>query len=253
MAAKGRGLLWSKSFERPAAKSGDLREEFGYAAAQVLECAIGAHPNGRAALKPDVLKLYLKGCAELGSPNRPAVSDLIHMFQRVTAAAPGFEGGWAKLLAAENEAYENAGAAEARRLGRDLRRDIASARKLNPDMPEAYVAEITLLPYNAFGQRLELVDRAISLNPDRSQLLIFRSGLRQAAGRVSDSLDDARQAAEVDPVTPRTREWYIASLAASGRTEAALKELEGVERIWPGSSSFAGSNSRSTYAMEILE
>jgi tetratricopeptide (TPR) repeat protein len=242
VAAKRRGLLWSKSFERPAAKSGDLREELGYAAAQVLECAIGAHPNGRSApLNPEILKLYLNGCAELGSPDRPALSDLIHMFRRVTAAAPKFEGGWAKLLAAEDELYTLVGPAEARRLVPDLRRDIASAQKLNPDMPEAYVAEIDILPYTAFGQRLELVDRAISLNPDNSQLLIIRSGLRQAVGRVSDSLDDARRAVEVDPISPRTREWHIASLAASGRTEAALKELEEVERIWPGSSSFAGS------------
>jgi tetratricopeptide (TPR) repeat protein len=240
IAAKRRGLLWSKSFERPTAKSGDLREELGYAAAQVLQCAIEAHPNGRAALKAEVLKLYLNGCAEFGDPNLPAISNLIHVFRRVTVAAPKFERGWAKLLLAEDEAYAgDQGGAEAERLERDLRRDIASARKLSPDMPEVYVAEIALLPFDAFRQRLELADRGISLSPDNSQLLVIRSGLRQAVGRVSDALDDARQAAELDPISQRTRQWYIASLAASGRTEAALKELEEVESIWPGSSSVA--------------
>jgi tetratricopeptide (TPR) repeat protein len=107
-------------------------------------------------------------------------------------------------------------------------------------MPEASAAEIGLLPFNAFGQRMALADSAISLNPENSQLLIIRSGLRQAVGRVSDALDDARQAADFDPISPRTRQWYIASLAASGRTEAALRELGDAERIWPGSSSVAG-------------
>jgi tetratricopeptide (TPR) repeat protein len=241
LAAKNRGLLWSKSFERPTARSGDLREELGYAAAQVLKCAIEAHPKGRAALRAEILKVYLNGCAELGDPSLP-VSDRIRSFRRVTAAAPHFEGGWAKLLLAEDEAYIDAevGGADARRLETELRRDIASARKLNPDMPEAFIGEIDLLPLNAFGRRLELVDRGIMLNPDSSLLLTMRSGLRQAVGRVGDALDDARQAVQLNPMSPWTRQWYIGVLAASGRTDAALKELDEIERIWPGSSIVSG-------------
>jgi tetratricopeptide (TPR) repeat protein len=236
VAAKGRGLLWSKSFERPAGKSGDLREELSFAAAQVLNCAIESHRNGRAALRPEILRLYLNGCAELGDPDLGTISDLISTFRRVTAAAPNFEGGWAKLLLAEGEALSTSGP-EADRLKPDLRRDIASARKLHPDMPEVYIAEISLLPFSAFGKRLELADRGITLNPDNSQLLVMRSSLRQAVGRTSYSLDDARRAVEFNPISPATRGWYITSLAASGRTDAALKELEEAEKIWPGSSS----------------
>ena len=240
VAAKGRGLLWSKSFERPVAQAGDLREELSFAAAQVLNCAIEAHPNGRPALKPDILKLYLNGCAQLADPNLATIADLTHVFRRVTAAAPSFAGGWAKLLRAEDEAFSEGGQ-EADSLKPVLQRDVESARKLNPDMPEVYAAEIDLLPLTEFGKRLELADRGISLNPDNSQLLVLRLFLRQAVGLLSDALDDAKRAAEVDPISPSTRGWYISALAASGRTDAALRELQEVERIWPGSSSVANS------------
>ena len=238
VAARGHGLLWSKSFERPLARAGDLREELSFAAAQVLNCAIEAHPNGRAALKADILKLYLNGCAQLADPNVATISDLTHVFRQVTAAAPTFAGAWAKLLRAEDQAF-SAGGQEAERLKPILQRDVASARKLNSNMPEVYVAEIDLLPLTEFSKRLELADRGISLNPDNSQLLVMRSGLSQAVGRTSAALDDAKRAAEVDPISPSTRRWYIGALAASGRTDAALRVLQEVERIWPGSSSVA--------------
>ncbi len=49
-------LLWSKAFQRPAANSGDLRQELSYTAAQVLRCALEAHPRGRLVLKGDTLR-----------------------------------------------------------------------------------------------------------------------------------------------------------------------------------------------------
>jgi hypothetical protein len=58
-------------------------------------------------------------------------------------------------------------------------------------------------------------------------------------GRVTDALDDARHAKDVDPVSPRARETYIFALAQAGRTQAALQEIEKAERIWPGSTAIA--------------
>jgi tetratricopeptide (TPR) repeat protein len=106
-------------------------------------------------------------------------------------------------------------------------------------MPEAYLAEADLLPPNAFGQKLSLVDRAIASDPDGSNSLAFRSGLLFAVGRVSDALDDANHAAERDPISPRTRTNYIFALAQAGRTQAAVDEIAKAERLWPGSSAIS--------------
>jgi tetratricopeptide (TPR) repeat protein len=235
------GLLWSKAFERPAQEVGDLRQELGYTAAQVLECAVEAHPGGRAALEPEPLKLYLNGCAELAGTNYADISALIPVFRRVIAATPQFEGAWDKLLVAEDEAYaagyySGVGSHQAA----DIKRDIEAARKIFPDLAAAYLAEINLLPLNAFSQKLSLVERAIVSDPDSPLPLSVRSDIRFSIGRVSDALDDSRRAAEIDPISPRTRQDYIVALAEAGRTQAALEELAKAERIWPGSSGLVG-------------
>lgn len=229
------GLLWSKAFERPANDTGDLRQQLGYTGAQVLECAVEAHLGGRAALKPEPLKLYLSGCADLVDADHGDVLDLVPLFRRVIAAAPKFEGARAKLLSAEYQAYSSGVASVAS----DLKRDIAAARKINPEMAEAYLAEVSLMPYHAWAQKLSLVDRATASAPDSSEPVTFRSESLFAVGRVSDALDDARRAVELNPISPRARQYYIFALAQSGRTKGALEEIVKAERIWPGSSAIA--------------
>ncbi|MEP6982488.1 MAG: BTAD domain-containing putative transcriptional regulator [Sphingomicrobium sp.] len=233
-------LLWSKAFERPFEQVGDLRQELGYTAAKVLECTVEAYPDGRPALTSDALKLYLNGCAELAHGSRDTAA-LVPLFRRVIAAAPQFEGAWAKLLFAEDYTYMSGLDYSADSpLARDLKRDIAAARKINPKMAQAYLAEADLLPFNAFGQKLALVDRAIFSDPNDAPALASRAGTLFAVGRVSDALDDARRAAELDPVSPRARQQYIFALAQAGRTRAALDEIAKAERIWPGSSVITG-------------
>jgi tetratricopeptide (TPR) repeat protein len=224
-------LIWSSSFERPISQSGDLRKQLGYAAATVLKCAVDAQKGGRHALERDVLKQYLNGCAELSAGDGQASPTLIAAFRRVLAAAPRFEGGWIQLLRAEANSYV-AGNSE---LKPDIQHDIAAARRVNPRMSAAYLAQFDLLPDNAFGQRLSLVDRAIASDPEYADAVAFRSEALFAVGRVRESLDAARRAVELDPVTPHIRGNYVTSLAQSGRTQGALDEISKAERIWPSS------------------
>jgi tetratricopeptide (TPR) repeat protein len=234
------GLLWSKALERPVQQIGDLRQELGYTAAQVLECAVESHPYGRAGLKADTFKEYLNGCAEWARGNLGKDSNFIPLFRRVIAAAPTFEGAWGKLILAESDAVaqEDFPGVETPHV-RQLRSDIAAARKISPQLPEAYLAEADLLPLNAYGQRLSLIDRAIASRPDEAPAVARRSELLFAVGRVSDALDDAKRAVGLDPVSPQQRSNYIFALAQAGRTKAALDEIAKAERIWPGSSPIA--------------
>jgi len=227
----GGDLLWSSTFERPINQSGDLRQQLGYTGATVLECAVEAHKAGREARKREILKQYLNGCAQMSGGNAELQPNLISLFREVVTAAPRFEGAWEKLLRTEADAYVSGNDD----LKADLQRDIATARKLNPQMPALYLAEYDLLPENAFGQRLSLVDRAVAADPERADTIAFRSDALFAVGRVRESLDDARRAVQLDPISPEIRRNYIFSLAQSGRTQAALDEIAKAERIWPGS------------------
>jgi tetratricopeptide (TPR) repeat protein len=122
---------------------------------------------------------------------------------------------------------------------RQLVADIAQARKLQPDLPEAYFAEMTLLPPEAYASALRLMDHALQENPASALLLGARSSLLFSVGRTSNAVADAKRAADLDPASPTVRNTYIYTLANSGRTEAAFDELRFAERFWPGSSDIA--------------
>lgn len=106
-------------------------------------------------------------------------------------------------------------------------------------MPEAYLAELSLLPNDAYAPALAILDQALRENPASSILLGSRSGLLLSVGRNNEAVTDAKRAAELDPASPVTRNFYIYALANSGRIEAAFDELKMAERFWPGSSDLA--------------
>lgn len=236
---KDRSLLWSRDFEQPNGNPADLRQQLAFTAARVLGCALEALPARGPRLSQQILKLYLGGCATLSeiqgvSPNPP-----VGAFLQVIKAEPRFEGAWAKLLLARTEVL---GTEDDNQVRKQLKADIAAARKLNPDLPEAYQAEIDLLPYNAFAERMRVADRAVARNPNSAVAHAARAGVLQFIGRNDDAVAEAAKAAELDPLSPAMQGNYINVLVHSGRLATARKKLEEAERLWPGASSVTGNN-----------
>jgi adenylate cyclase len=223
-------VLWSGQFERPASSVGDLRQEMGYTASQVLGCALDAYRSRQLASKLDVLKAYLNGCAAAAATDSVDPQAQAVLFRQVVRAAPKFVGGWAQLLLAESAVSRTP------ELRRQLVADIAQARRLKPDLPESYAAELTLLPDDGYASALALMDQALRENPTSALLLGTRATQLFAVGRLSEAVADAKRAAELDPASPIARNYYIYTLAHSGRIGAAFDELKVAERFWPGSS-----------------
>lgn len=223
-------VLWSGQFERPASAVGDLQQEMGYTAAQVFACASAAYRSRQLVAKSEVLKSYLEGCAAAAGTNPPAPEALALKFRQVVEAVPGFAGGWAQLLLAESAIADRSPQISA---------DISQARKVQPDLPESYVAELSLLPADAYTAGLRLTEQGIEKNPDSSLLLEMRSSQLLQVGRLNEAVADAKRAAEIDPTSPTVRTNYVYALANSGRTSAAFDELKIAERFWPGSSDLA--------------
>ena len=94
-------LLWSKDFEQPLAKRGDLKQQLAFTAARVLGCALEAMSLGDSALTQEVLKPYLTACALLGDISSRDSSRLITALQNVIRQAPRFKPAWAKMLVAQ--------------------------------------------------------------------------------------------------------------------------------------------------------
>lgn len=243
-AGKDRAVLWSSDFEQQAGSAADLKQRTAFTAARVLGCALEGLSAEHEQLSQNVLKLYLNACAQLDETFFHDASQVIPILERVTVEAPKFEPAWAKLLVAETNHYQNMSSAEHRAYAPKLRRTIAAARHVDPDIPEAYVAEIELLPGGTFYEQVRLIDRAAQLGPDNVFVLAGRSLAMLCVGRLEEAVEDARRAASLDPLSPAIRSSYIQALINSGKTDTARAELAKADHLWPGAPTILDSKVR---------
>jgi tetratricopeptide (TPR) repeat protein len=231
--ARNHALLWSQELQRPSVEEGDLKQQLALTAGRVLACAKkGAMAPER--LDQQTLKLYLSGCAQTDfapTDYRRRVPTL----RELTRRAPRFDGAWALLL--ETEAamigYGNIPADSPE--GRTLRNDIVEARKINPQMPEAYFAEFQLLNGdNELDQLDQLVARANKGAPNQPLVFVLNAELDGFIGRMNEAASYMKQAADADPLNPGAVTEYINALGWAGQLDAAAQELRRAERLWPG-------------------
>ena len=245
LSGKDRTILWSNDFRPPSGNPGDLKQQLAYTAARVLDCTLEAlNPKGKRLLDQQTLGLYLSACAKFAELIGTNTSEVIPLFDKVTKAAPEFEPGWAKLLLSESLTTDLPGRTQDRIEPARLRRHIAQARKVNPRLVEAALAEISLLPSTAFRQRARLIDQAIETEPENAMLFSARSKLYGSVGRLHDATIDAKRASKLEPLSPAFRHIYISVLSHAGQIEAAFEELENAERLWPGASNMVDARFR---------
>lgn len=232
-----RSILWSEELKQPSGDLADLKLQVAFTAARVLGCAAEATaPQGKQ-LSQRTLKLYLNGCAAQADLVGREAESVIPIFREVLRNAPQFEGAWAKLLWADSDVFMHLGSTHARER---LKADLAAARKINPNLPDAYLAQAVLVPDSEYAEKLRLVNRAIELEPDNSDAYAVRAAVLQLVGRMKDAIVEARRAMQLDPLSPGTRNGYILALAVAGHSDTARQELQNAERLWPGASSVAG-------------
>jgi DNA-binding winged helix-turn-helix (wHTH) protein/tetratricopeptide (TPR) repeat protein len=250
MGGEDRAILWSKEFEEASRNLADLKEQIAVTAAQVLGCALeGMEPSNR--FDEQTLKLYITGCAQAsevggGDPHSVITSlrEVIAILQQVVDKAPRFKAAWAKLLLVEAKATLAerdaplpirrsllAGGKPPTRIG--LPQDIVKARELQPEMIEVLLAQSAMLPAGAYGETLELLDRAKQRDPENASVLAFRAAALMKVGRLSHAIADSKRAAELAPLSPDARSSYVMTLAYAGRVDAARAELKRAERLWP--------------------
>ena len=242
LAGSDRSLLWSKQFEQPLGKEAELRQQLAVTAGRALDCALQALSDKRTKLSPQLLKLYLNGCAGFDELAYEELRRMIPVMRQVTQQAPKFEGAWGRLIMAELLA--GIAAPDDPTLLPLLRQHIAEARRFHPHLAESYLAEVELLPEDAIGERLRLIELAIRHNPNHPEPPAARSYYLRFVGRMSESAQSAKRGADLNPLSPALRRDYITALAAAGQIDRAKQELERAEQLWPGSSVIADARLR---------
>lgn len=234
LGGKDRDLLWSKDFSQNGDTQTSLDQRAAIEAANVLNCAVEGLGDKGAGLGQQNLKVYLGACAsgdDVGWDKRPVIA----AFRQVTNAAPNFSAAWGRLLLAESDAlsFLRFQPDAKMSLQADLRRDIVSARKADPNLAEATLAEISFLSPARIAPVMAKIDQAKVQNPNSAPVLAERSFRLGSVGRMEESVAESYQASLADPLSSETRSNYIRSLGYAGQVTKARDELEKALRLWP--------------------
>lgn len=219
----------------------DLKQRAAFTSARVLGCVLEGMAPGESPLTQDALKLYLNACALLGHNYAQDQGQLIAALQNVIRTAPQFKPAWAKLMVAQTSRYQAESPEKRGKIAGDFD---ATVRQIDPNMPEAFLAELELVPAPFFFEQTKLAERALSAGPDNPLVLCGRALAMLVVGRVNGAVEDARRAISMDPLSPALRGQYIEALSFAGRNNAVRLELAEAGKLWPGATTIVNERFR---------
>lgn len=228
------GLLWSSLIPEPHGRMIDLRQQISAQVGDVLNCLAELGDLQRK-IGHDSLSLYLRGCAD-GDRN-----EAIGIFRQLTRREPEFGPGWANLAMLSAWGVGNAVDADRAALIAQARAALAKAKIYGPTLPETFVALSLIRPSGGAKslRTVELMDRAITQNPDSPLLRGTRTAALQELGRMNEAVAESARASDLNPLSPALLDIRVSALAYSGQIDAALKALAEAEKSWPGSAPIA--------------
>ena len=235
-------LLWSREFSGSGASLADIRLQMSLAAGQLLACALETRAAG--GLKIDLQKRFLDACAQSSEAGFDDPTPRLASLRAVLAAKPRFVPAWERLLDAEMTANDLAmfGPGGSDTTTAALRKSIAEAEKVDPDMPTLMLAKVYLMPRSEHGQRIDALRKAVTKAPADARLHAQLSNEYSQVGRMREAVEAAEKAADLDPLSPGMAALRIMSLAYAGRSKEAERALAEANRRWAGTGAIRGAN-----------
>jgi cytochrome c-type biogenesis protein CcmH/NrfG len=229
----GHATLWSKNWSVGDASAADLKAQVSTFASKAALCLMDAISGGTRLTQP-ALGLYLTGCAGIGE-QKLSEEDYVSMFGRVTKLAPDFGPGWDYLALSRSwiaEELEGSSPSAQAAAAQSARQAIAMARRLNPSSAMSYDAEYHLISNDMF-RGLQVLEKGASVDPDDPRIQMHLSEKYMSVGRMSDSVQAAQRAVELEPGSPYLMQQYIFALTYSGEFLKAKAKIADARNKWP--------------------
>lgn len=229
-----RGIIWSQSWSVPDVSSVNLKKRMSFAAARALLCAMEAR-NGRVQLDASFLKLYIVACSGFAQSD-VSQTKVESDFSLIVQQEPGFAPAWQNLAVVRSmivynrEAEKGAAPPALRSAALDA---IARARQLTPRSGKILLAEAALAAMNNSVDPLDLLNRAIALEPNEAIYYAIRSTALLVKGRSDDAVADSKKATELDPLSPAAAGLEIYVLMCAGKLGDAKDQLAVAYKVWP--------------------
>lgn len=175
---------------------------------------------------PAAYRAYLRGYHLLQHPNEANLNEALAAFRRTldldtscTRAYAGMALAWRGLVHLDHEPEEMFVLAKAA---------VARALKLDPDAPEALMAQGRirhLYDWDWTGAEVSF-KRAIELNPSLMEAHLALAHLLVNLGRFDEGLSAAREARALDPLSPMVNAILAGFLTGARQPDAALKQVQ---------------------------
>ncbi|HKT42704.1 MAG TPA: winged helix-turn-helix domain-containing protein [Rhodanobacteraceae bacterium] len=204
----------------------------------VADLAVASDNEMRAAAAPDTLaaaeRLYLAGRDLIDAPSLSRAKRAIGVFRQVLDIEPRYARAWSGQAFAWR-ALTITGDMDPRQAFPLAKAAVQHALALDPDLPEAHAAHAFNLFWNDWdwhGSELAC-KRAINLDPRVPDGHFVYAHLLNNLGRFGEALSQARQARELDPLSPLLNILEAGFLAAAGRPEEANMRIARALEIAP--------------------
>lgn len=175
---------------------------------------------------PAAYRAYLRGYYLLQRPSEANLGEALAAFRRTldldtacTRAYAGMALAWRGLVHLDGEPDEMFVLAKAA---------VTQALKLDPDSPEALVAQGRVCQLYDWDWTLAegSLQRAIELNPSATEAHLAYAHLLVSLGRFEEGLHQAGEARALDPLSPLVNSLYAGFLTAARQIEAADKQVQ---------------------------
>jgi TolB-like protein/Tfp pilus assembly protein PilF len=197
---------------------------------------------------------YLQGRFFLNRHSEKETDQARAAFERAVHLDPKFALAWAGLAQAHvwdcNYASEGGQKGFTEHLAA-ARKALERALSLEPDLPEAFFARATIqtnFDYDWKGAG-ETLRKALALAPQDPALLMEAGNLAAARGEKTQALEMIQRAVGLDPVNAQARAFLASGLSASGKQEEARAEYARVVELNP-SAPFGHAGVGQTYLLQ---
>ncbi|MBA2466450.1 MAG: TIR domain-containing protein [Sphingomonas sp.] len=229
-------VVWSHAYDHEASDAHAPRQ-VAVAASQIIRCGLWGASSYRKIMSDQALALYFQWCNEHWSGSGKETAEL-DAARRVTVAVPDFSFGWSALALAAVPLSHGSGSAEANQIRTEATAAAKKSIALDKHNPEGYMALAGLLPSDRYGEREELLTKAISVRPtecgcERQAYGDFLSSV----GRMEEAAEQYERARAMRPLAPFSNLRFAQALYVVGRNDEADRILSDTLELWPDATS----------------
>src|SRR5437016_9441494 len=231
--------LWGSRFREQSTDVLNIEQELVGRISDALRVRLTAAQQGRIAQpptrNPEAYKLYLQGRFYWNKRNPEAITKAKDFFQQAIAADPQFALAFTGLADANNMLGSTYRVLPREEADHRAREAAQTALRLNPELAEAH-ASLGLIHLNRFrwAPAEREFKRALELNPNYTNALLWYSILQLARNHVDESTALMRKAVKVDPLSSIMVTNLAMRLNVAGKYSEGLANAQKGMELDPG-------------------